>query len=217
MAPIGGKFISSRFPDSMAWFAMPANGAPGSAQPTNITFRPNSNDPEDAKVPLIRTTFTFGTGGAARVSQARIKGAKIKLLDSSGAEIPEGSNTVGKDFELQNGFFYRGHYNFGFQNWSNGEYVDIGLMDADLFEAQVIASDPGPHAAGLLNYQADGTGENDNTGTLRLLAGDFYLDLSGETSPKKLCLGAYNADGGSNTTKGIAWWHMSLFIYEVMV
>ncbi len=108
---------------------------------------------------------------------------------------------------------YEFQYDLAFQNFGDSEYIDIGIMDRDKFDAHVTNDDPSPHSDALENYQSDGTGQTDNNNTLRSTTGAGRIDLSESTTDKVICLGAYNAN--ATDVKEVTWWHTYWWIWEV--
>ena len=200
-------------PTSKAHLYMPANSLTPPASPFEIRFNPASLDPADAKLSFVRTPYVFASGTIQRRSNAFIKGNKIQLLDNSDQVIGEGSSTAGQNVRLAAGAIYEFQYDLAFQNFGDSEYIDIGIMDRDKFDAHVTNDDPAPHSDALENYQSDGTGQTDNNNTLRSTTGAGRIDLSESTTDKVICLGAYNAN--ATDVKEVAWWHTYWWIWEV--
>lgn len=193
-----------RVPPSIARFGMPSSGSFYA-----LTF----NSATNALLPLVRTSYTGGSGTDAFTNRCFIIGDGIDLLDDSLNPIPEGSSAEGKRIRLAPGHIWEVRYTVGGQDVI-GEYADIGVLNATIFEAQIAAQDPSPHRLGLLNYASDATLEpEDRSDNLRPLTGEAILDLRNDTDPLVICIGAYAAnDTGS---KGVAWWHTSCTVKKL--
>ncbi|EKU98118.1 hypothetical protein Lepto7375DRAFT_7379 [Leptolyngbya sp. PCC 7375] len=172
------------------------------------------NDPVNALIPFIRTPFTQDAGLPSEVtSPAYILGDGISLLDDSGGPIPEGSDTEGRRVRLDPGALWEINYHVSGQDIINA-YVDVGLMDAAVFEAQIAAGVPSPQRLGLLNYGSDATLEpEDRTDNLRGKYGLAWIDLREKTQPMTVCLGAYNVNNPN--PKNVAWWHTFMDIRRI--
>lgn len=172
------------------------------------------NDPVNALIPFIRTPFTQDAGLPSEVtSPAFILGDGIALLDDSGEPIPEGSNTEGRRIRLDPGALWKINYHVSGQDIINA-YVDVGVMDAAVFEAQIANEDPSAQRRGLWNYGSDSTLEpEDRTDNLRGKYGVAWINLLEETQPMTVCLGAYNVNNAN--PKNVAWWHTYMDIRRI--